>query len=85
MKLSIIDSAYHRNGISGAPFHVVVFNDGESVKIGVVFDQTGHVAVFDLGKLTNRDIAFGSNSWRGDAFESPLRQAIRNPLHGKEV
>ena len=29
MKLKIIDTARHRNGIGGAPFDVMVFNDGE--------------------------------------------------------
>jgi hypothetical protein len=76
MKLSIIDIAHHRNGISAAPFHVVVFNDGESVKIGVVFEQASHLAVFDLAKLAKADIAFGSNSYRGDQYEPRLRKSI---------
>ena len=85
MKLKIIDTAHHRNGISGAPFHVVLFDDGESVKIAVVFDHAGHVAVFDVAKLANRDIAFGSNSWRGDNFEPDLRRAIAHRLRRKEA
>ena len=69
----------HRNGICGAPFHVVVFQDhGEesSRKVGIVFDSPYHVAVLDIAKLANGNIAFGSNSWRGDVFEPELRAAI---------
>lgn len=78
MKLSIIDIAHHRNGIAGVPFHVVVFNDGESVKIGVLFGTDNHCAVFDLAKLAAGDIRFGSNSYRGDDFESGLRMAVKH-------
>jgi hypothetical protein len=68
---------YHRNGISGAPFHVLLFRDGQSLKLGIVFEQPGHCAVLDVQKLAEGDIAFGSNSWRGDWFEPALRRAIR--------
>jgi hypothetical protein len=27
MNITIIDIAHHRNGIGGAPFHVVIFRD----------------------------------------------------------
>jgi hypothetical protein len=69
----------HRNGICGAPFHVVVFQDhGEesSRKVGIVFDSPYHVAVLDIAKLADGNIAFGSNSWRGDVFELELRAAV---------
>ena len=68
---------YHRNGISGAPFHVLLFRDGQSLKLGIVFEQPDHCAVLDVQKLAEGDIAFGSNSWRGDQFEPALRRAIR--------
>jgi 23S rRNA G2445 N2-methylase RlmL len=32
--------------------------------------------VLDIGLLATGDIAFGSNSWRGDDYEAHLRQAI---------
>ena len=35
-----------------------------------------HVAVFDIDKLFLGDIAFGSNSWRGDHYEPLLRRSI---------
>ena len=77
MKLSIEHIAYHRNGISGAPFYAVLFRDPDvGPMVGVVFEQHYHAAVLNLDKLTVGDIAFGSNSWRGDRFEPALRRAI---------
>ena len=70
---------HHRNGVSGAPFNVVLFTDHGphgSRKLGIVFEAAHHVAVFDLAKLAAGDIAFGSNSWRGDQFEPRLRRLI---------
>jgi len=80
MKLTVVDFAHHRNGISGAPFAVVLFKDtGEegSRKVAILFEEQWHCAVLDVDKLARGDIAFGSNSWRGDAFEQSLRKAIR--------
>ena len=83
MKLTIIGTAHHRNGIDGAPFNVVLFKvQGErGSKVGIVFDDAGHCAVLDVPLLAAGDIAFGSNSWRGDQYEPHLRRAIqtRNP------
>ena len=64
-----------------APFAVVLFKergrDG-SRKVGIVFDEPYHCAVLDVAKLAAGDIAFGSNSWRGDDYEPHLRHAIEN-------
>jgi len=80
MKLKIIDIAFHRNGISGAPFHVVLFddrcNDGRRM-MAIVFEADGQCAVLDVAKLAAGDIAFGSNSWRGAEYQWRLRKAIR--------
>lgn len=77
MKLSIENIQHHRNGIAGAPFNVLLFRDpDEGRMVGIVFDQEYHVAVFNLDKLAQGDIAFGSNSWRGDRYEPHLRNAI---------
>jgi hypothetical protein len=79
MNLKIINFATHRNGITGAPFAVVLFQDqGEegSRKVAILFDTPYHCAVLDVDKLAQGDIAFGSNSWRGDRFEQSLRRAI---------
>ena len=59
---------------------IVLFEDkGEegSRKVAILFEAPYHCAVLDVEKLTKGDIDFGSNSWRGDNFEEPLRKAIR--------
>ena len=77
MKLRIENIQHHRNGISGAPFHVLIFRDKvEGRMLGIVFQQEHHVAVFNLDKLALGNIAFGENSWRGDQYEPHLRKAI---------
>jgi hypothetical protein len=80
MKLKrIINIARHRNGVGGAPFDVVLFTDtGEdgSRKVAILFEMASFCAVLDVDKLAKGDIAFGSNSWRGDHYEPPLRKAI---------
>jgi len=80
MKLKIIDFDHHRNGVAGAPFAVVLFEDNGpqgSRKVAILFEQENHCAVLDVAKLAAGHIAFGSNSWRGDTFEQSLRKAIR--------
>ena len=77
MHLQIENLQYHRNGISGSPFHVVLFRDpDEGQMLGIVFKQASHVAVLQLDKLALGNIAFGVNSWRGDRYEPALRNAI---------
>jgi len=77
MQLNIEAIQYHRNGISGAPFHVLLFRDPQQGRmLGIVFEQSHHVAAFNLDKLALGDIAFGSNSFRGDHYEPYLRAAI---------
>lgn len=78
MKLTFHQIKYHRNGINGAPFHVIRFTDpNEGDMLGVVFEAKTHVAVFNLDRLDLRDIGFGTNSWRGDKYEPYLRRAIK--------
>ena len=79
MNITLLKIDRHRNGIGGAPFNAIVFADtgeGASVKVAIVFDAPGHTAVLDINKLVECDVAFGSNSWRGDAYEPHLRRAI---------
>lgn len=71
----------HRNGVAGARFDVCIFTstggDWErGTFIAIAFDEPFHTAVFDLKKLCAGDIAFGSNSWRGDDLDKLLRAAI---------
>ena len=84
MKLTIIDIAFHRNGICGAPFYVVLFEDHGaegSRKVAIVFLEPHYCAVLDVAKLAAGDIAFGSNSWRGDNYEPSLREATDKHEH----
>jgi hypothetical protein len=47
MKLRIENTQRHRNGIAGAPFHVLVFSDpDEGRMVGIVFEQEYHLPVF---------------------------------------
>lgn len=80
-QVTVLEVARHRNGIGGAPFHVVRFTDAEEgPMLGIVFDQAAHCAVFSLPKLAQGTIAFGTgeggNSWRGDQYEPALRRAV---------
>jgi len=77
----VIEIAYHRNGISGNGFHVVLFEPTESPHsafLAIVFAEPGNVAVLDVQKTYDRNIAFANgNSWRGGKFEKELREAIK--------
>jgi hypothetical protein len=83
MKLKILHTAHHRNGVGGAPFNVVLFKvpRERGTKVGILFDAPDHCAILDVSMLAAGDIAFGSNSWRGDDYEPSLRRAIE---HGRE-
>jgi hypothetical protein len=77
MKLrKIIAIARHRNGVQGAPFDAVLFRDGTGLKLGILFEAEHHCSVLDVAMLAAGDIAFGSNSWRGDDYEPGLRKAV---------
>jgi hypothetical protein len=89
MNIQVQVIARHRNGICGAPFHVIMFIDeDEGPMIAIVFESEFHCAVLQREKLAAGDIAFRSNSWRGDRYEPRLRQAImvhesgQNSLNG---
>ncbi len=90
MKLTILDIAHHRNGVCGAPFEVVLFKDSGregSRKVGIIFDAPYHCAVLNVAKLAAGDIAFGSNSFRGDNYEPDLRKATdaSSPPEPREI
>lgn len=77
MRIQVQAIARHRNGVGGAPFHVVLFyDDDEGPMVAIVFDEKFHCAVLHRDKLAAGDIAFASNSWRGDRYEPHLRDAI---------
>ena len=84
MKLKILDTAHHRNGVAGAPFNVVLFKVAreQGRKVAILFDEPAHCAVLDVTMLSAGEIAFGVNSWRGDTYEPELRLAIE---HDREI
>ena len=85
IKLLAID--YHRNGCSGRGFHVLIAQEGDSRKVIIRPDSEGTEAggvecyVLDVDKLAQGDIAFASNSWRGDHYADFADQKIAESLH----
>lgn len=74
--------AYHRNGLTANSFFVVLFkwHDGKSIRnmVASIFEEPGQLSVFDIDQLLKGNIKFGQggNSWRGDEYETTLRNAI---------
>lgn len=77
-KVTIVDASFHRNGIGGAGFYAILFNDADWGRmIASLFDKPGHCAVFNLDELGKQNIQFAmGNSWRGDEYEAKLRPAL---------
>lgn len=78
---SIESVAHHRNGVFGAPFHVVLFTATETAgpDVAIVFENEAHCAVLRLNETADGNIDFANgNSWRGDLYEPELRAAIRD-------
>ena len=77
--LQIVDADSHRNGVAGVPFKVALVddpNDGDT-KLVIMFPEQYYTAVLSLDKLiNNEDIAFGSNSFRGDRYDDALRSEL---------
>jgi len=81
MRVEIKQVAYHRNGVCGEGFHVVLFTMVEDRKrrdmMATVFDKPGHVAVLDRNLLGQGEVTMDEgNAWRGDVFEEDLRAGI---------
>jgi hypothetical protein len=81
--LRVKQIARHRNGICGLPFTVAIVAEKDQYgcreMLVVRFDKsadkdTGNIvcAAFDLAKLAQGDIEFGSNSWRGDHYNEVI-------------
>lgn len=88
LKLTIKSVARHRNGVGGAPFWAIVFDDAENgAMVASLFDESYHCAVYSLAKLAEGNVAFGENSWRGDRYEVVLRARLLEWLkkHDPEV
>ena len=81
-KIKLIKQDHHRNGIGGASFNVILFEDTDgATMLGIVFDNNdnspdGYCAVFDLDLLSKQVIEFVENSWRGDDYEEALRALL---------
>ena len=84
MKINVLKVAHHRNGVFGNSFHVVLFKYEKTLKVGIVFEEPGNVAVLDVGLLNKSVIESGENSWRGDLFEGALRNACDEYERGQE-
>ena len=86
----IIDIAHHRNGVDGTGFHVVLFKDKETKEtfVGIVQDgdqNQWNASVLSVDRLAKGDIAFGSNSWRGDNYAAELKAAIEEADHESQT
>src|SRR5574341_2169060 len=71
----LVSIDYHRNGVCGLGFHVLIIRDEDRKMLVVRFDKsadndTGSVvcAAFDLAELGKDNIAFMENSYRGDHY-----------------
>lgn len=73
---TLISISRHRNGISGEPFHVILFYDDDVRLVATVFAEPGYVSVLCPDRTYHGDIEFGSNSWRSDYYEDWLRARI---------
>ena len=83
--ITVVSTSHHRNGISGDPFDVHLFKDDGKLMLGVDFGNSAFAAL-EVSKLAAGDIAFGSNSWRGDCYADEVRrqskkmeQAVKGP------
>ncbi len=76
-KVEIERVAYHRNGIAGNGFHVILFRQLDNTPMmGVLFEEAGNIAVFNRELAGQGNVDFYANSWRGDEFEQALRTAV---------
>ena len=82
MAIEIRDVAYHRNGISGLPFWVVLFNDTDAGMFNQVatIDEDGEdCRVINAGLVvTASEIGTRHmNKWRGDTYLLQIKEAMR--------
>jgi hypothetical protein len=87
VKLKVQSVSWHRNGIGGVGFYAVIFTDPEQQgseekgnMVASLFDEPGYCAVYNLPLLEKGDVAFGSNSYRGDVYEEQLRPLVEKWL-----
>lgn len=79
----ILEIARHRNGVSGQPFWAVRFiadandDDNPAEFLAILTDTDSECYVLCVDLLAKYGVSFGQNSWRGDHFETELREAIK--------
>ena len=78
-----IQTAFHRNGISGKPFTVGIVDNVKDCRkeqrfLIVQFADKSNTAVFDLELLAKGNIKFTENSFRGDVLADEFE-------HGAEI
>ena len=88
MAIEIRDVAYHRNGIAGLPFYVVLFNDTDKGMFNQVatIDEDGKDCrvinagmVVTAGEIGTRHM----NKWRGDRYLHKIKEAMREYRHNE--
>ena len=82
MAIEIRDVAYHRNGITGLPFFVVLFNDpdeGMFNQVATIDEDGKDCRVINAGLVvTASEIGTRHmNKWRGDQYLSMIKEAMR--------
>ena len=76
----ILAVAHHRNGVCGAPFDVAIVHDGETKKVVILFEEKYVCAVLDIDMLSQDNIRFGENSWRGDQYDGAFREKVKRKI-----
>lgn len=77
MKMKLLSNSHHRNGVCGTPFDVALIRDEDgSTKVCIDFGGSDF-AVLQVDLLAQGDVAFGSNSWRGDHYADQVRKLMR--------
>lgn len=82
MAIEIREVAYHRNGVSGLPFWVVLFNDTDEGMFNqlATIDEDGkdcrviNMGIAMFGRI-GQDV--GMNTWRGDYYLQKIKEAMQ--------
>jgi hypothetical protein len=82
MNLTIQNVAYHRNGVCGVPFTVILFTDndiGGGTMVATISDADDMAChVLNVDELTKGNIGFAQgNSWRGDRYANVLLPLVK--------
>ena len=87
MAIEIRDVAYHRNGVCGLPFYVVLFNDtdvGMFNQVATIDEDGKDCRVINAGLIiTAGDLHQHMNKWRGDQYLSMIKEAMREHRHNE--